>query len=77
MNRDSILFADRRAFLAGCARAAVLSGIAVAAGVLVGRRQIGGCPYGTFACAACGRAAYCALPAAVAARRRPARQEMR
>ena len=77
MNRDTVHHADRRTFLAGCARTVALGGITAAAGVLISRGQIGGCPYASFRCAACGQLRRCGLPAAVAVRDQQAKRELR
>jgi len=68
MNSANANGVDRRAWLATCARTAVLGGLAAAGGVLIGRGQIGGCANTAIACAACGQLPRCTLPAAAAAR---------
>ena len=68
MNRDATHEVDRRTWLAGCARTVVLGGCAAAAGVLVSRGQVHGCPPETRSCASCRELSRCNLPRAAAVR---------
>lgn len=70
---------DRRVWLAGCTRHALLGGVTVAAGILLCRRQVGGqvggCSQSSLACGACQELARCAWSQAADAREQLARRE--
>ena len=59
----------RRTWLTGCARGAVLSGMGVAAGLLVLRGQVQACSLPSDRCPGCAVWSTCTLPTANMARR--------
>lgn len=67
----------RRSWLTGCARGAVLSGMGVAAGLLVLRGQVQACALPAECCPQCGQWGECSLPAAESARREDRAEFMR
>jgi hypothetical protein len=79
MKTDADRNMDRRAWLAGCTRHALLGGVTVAAGILIWREQVGGqvrgCSRPSLACGACQELAQCEWSQAADARVQLARRE--
>lgn len=74
---DPTLSVTRRNWLTGCARGAVLSGMGVAASLLVLRGQVQVCALPATHCPGCAEWSRCALPAAALARRGHAHDDAR
>ncbi|MHB0959223.1 MAG: hypothetical protein ACYC6N_23875 [Pirellulaceae bacterium] len=75
MTPESDMNINRRAWLAGCARHALLGGVTLAAGILVCRGQVRACGHPALACVSCQELARCTLPRAAEARVQPASKE--
>jgi hypothetical protein len=75
MTPDERTSVDRRAWLASCARHAVLGSLTVAAGMLVCRGQLSGCSQPSLACASCQALVHCELSRAAIARAQRAHKE--
>ena len=71
------LSVTRRNWLTGCARGAVLSGLGVAAGLLVLRGQVQACALPADHCPGCAEWSRCTLPTAALARRSHANGDAR